>query len=472
MSPYQDMTMPKTKTNDARHPERLKILFADDEQPLQELMSLELPRLGHQVTVCPDGLTAVAALERNTYDCMIVDLDMPGLGGIEVLERAKSLCPETETVVLTGKSSLETAVSALRHGAFDYLTKPCKLAELQALLAKIATKRELTRKYLALKNNMDRAEGQRTMVGQSHVMARVRRLLEKVAPTPSTVLILGETGTGKELAAQAVHELSSRADQPFVAVNCGALPESLIESELFGHRKGAFTGADENRIGLFEVADGGTLFLDEIGELPKTMQAKLLRVLESGEIRRVGDNEPFKVDVRIVCATHRNLAEMVDEGDFREDLMYRINTFEVYLPPLRERIDDIPDLSNHLFQRFRGPTPQGQTVFSKEALDTLCNHRWPGNIRELANVVEHATILSEQLPITTDDLPRQFGQKPSSRNRLAAGPMSLKELEFQAIAASLERHGGNKAAAAEELGVSLKTLYNKINQSEALNRAA
>ncbi len=464
--------MPKTKTSEAKQPERLKILFADDEQPLQELMSLELPRLGHQVTVCPDGLTAVAALERNSYDCMIVDLDMPGMNGIEVLERAKLLSPETEAVVLTGKSSLETAVSALRHGAFDYLTKPCKLAELQALLGKVASKRELTRKYLALKNNMDRVVGQRSMVGSSGVMDKVRRLIEKVAPTPSTVLILGETGTGKELAARAVHELSSRAAQPFVAVNCGALPESLIESELFGHRKGAFTGADESRVGLFEVADGGTLFLDEIGELPKTMQAKLLRVLESGEIRRVGDNEPFKVDVRIVCATHRNLSEMVEQGEFREDLMYRINTFEVYLPPLRERISDIPDLARHLYQRFQGPTPEGTNLFSNEALEALCSHQWPGNIRELANVIEHATILSEKLPITTQELPRQFGQRQASTLRMPASPMSLKELEFQAIEAALERHEGNKVAAAEELGVSLKTLYNKVNQNQALNKSA
>jgi DNA-binding NtrC family response regulator len=464
--------MPKTKTSESKQPERLKILFADDEQPLQELMSLELPRLGHQVTVCPDGLTAVAALERNSYDCMIVDLDMPGMNGIEVLERAKLLSPETEAVVLTGKSSLETAVAALRHGAFDYLTKPCKLAELQALLGKVAAKRELTRKYLALKNNMDRVEGQRSMVGGSGVMERVRRLIEKVAPTPSTVLILGETGTGKELAAREVHELSTRADQPFVAVNCGALPESLIESELFGHRKGAFTGADESRVGLFEVADGGTLFLDEIGELPKTMQAKLLRVLESGEIRRVGDNEPFKVDVRIVCATHRNLAEMVGQGDFREDLMYRINTFEVYLPPLRERIADIPELARHLYQRFQGPTPEGATLFSNEALEALCSHHWPGNIRELANVIEHATILCDKLPITTQDLPRQFGQRQTSPLRINAGPMSLKELEFQAIEAALERNEGNKVAAAEELGVSLKTLYNKVNQNQALNKSA
>ena len=224
-------------------------------------MSLELPRMGHEVTVCPDGLTAVAALERNSYDCILVDLDMPGLSGIEVIAKAKELSPHTDAVVLTGKSSLETAVAALRHGAFDYLTKPCKLVELQALLKRVAEKRELTNKYLAIKRQLERLEGKSQLIGDSRGMDQVRKLIAKVAPTNSTALILGETGTGKELVARALHDQSLRADMPFVAINCGALPESLIESELFGHRRGSFTGADEHRVGLFEVANGGTLFL-------------------------------------------------------------------------------------------------------------------------------------------------------------------------------------------------------------------
>ncbi len=289
----------KKKNKDSSKPLRnLKILFADDEAALQELMSLELPRMGHEVTVCPDGTTAAAALARNVYDCLIVDLDMPGLNGIEVIERAKELAPDTEAVVLTGKSSLESAIAALRFGAFDYLTKPCRLIELQALLERVAQKRELTNKCQALQRRLERIEGEPRLIGDGLAMQRVRQLIAKVAPTNSTVLILGETGTGKELVARAVHDQSLRADMPFVAINCGALPENLIESELFGHRKGAFTGADDHRIGLFEVAHGGTLFLDEIGELPKAMQAKLLRVLESGEIRRVGDND----DVSGGCA--------------------------------------------------------------------------------------------------------------------------------------------------------------------------
>ena len=273
---------------------------------------------GARVTVCPDGLTAVAALEKNTYDCLLVDLDMPGLNGIEVIAKAKELSPDTEAVVLTGKSSLETAIAALRHGAFDYLTKPCKLVELEALLnASRAGKAQLTQQVPRAEAPA-RAHRRHAAAGR-HIGRRwisVRTLIAKVAPTNSTVLILGETGTGKELVARPLHDQSPRAEKPFVAVNCGALPETLIESELFGHRKGAFTGADEHRVGLFEVANGGTLFLDEIGELPKAMQAKLLRVLESGEIRRVGENEPFMVDVRVVCATHRDLPEMVADGRF------------------------------------------------------------------------------------------------------------------------------------------------------------
>jgi two-component system NtrC family response regulator len=455
-------------------------LFADDERSLQELMSLELPRMGHEVTVCPDGNTAVAALERNSYDCILVDLDMPGRSGIEVIAKAKELSPHTDAVVLTGKSSLETAVAALRHGAFDYLTKPCKLIELQALLDRVAEKRALTNKYLAIKRQLQRLEGKSELIGTSAAMERVRKLIAKVAPTNSTALVLGETGTGKELVARALHDQSLRVDMPFVAINCGALPESLIESELFGHRRGSFTGADEHRVGLFEVASGGTLFLDEIGELPKAMQAKLLRFLESGEIRRVGENTSFTVDVRVVCATHRQIEQMVDEGDFREDLMFRINTFEIALPPLRERIDDIGQLATHFARRFRSGTRPADELLSPEALGVLRAHSWPGNVRELANVIERAMILSDGGPITPEHLPTRFEGRParpgSTAGLKAVGsstPQTLREMEMQVIHQTLERLGGNKPKAAEELGISLKTLYNKLNQSHgSLERSA
>ncbi|MEM9352661.1 MAG: sigma-54 dependent transcriptional regulator [Planctomycetota bacterium] len=451
----------------------LTLLFADDERSLQELMKLELPRLGHKATVCPDGLTAVAALEKNTYDCILVDLDMPGLDGIGVIAKCKEMSPDTEAVVLTGKSSMDTAIAALRHGAFDYLTKPCKLIEIEALLKRVTEKRQLTQKYRALKHRVRSLEGAPRLIGESAGMRKVRLMIEKVAPTQSTVMVLGETGTGKELVARAIHDHSSRSDMPFVAVNCGALPETLIESELFGHAKGAFTGADEHRTGLFEVAHGGTIFLDEIGELPKAMQAKLLRVLESGEIRRVGENKSTTVDVRVVTATHRDLPQMVAEEEFREDLMYRINTFEIKLPALRERASDVPELARHLLARHRGLASGDQVQIADDAVEALAAHVWPGNVRELANVVEHANILCDGGPITADHLPQHFNRRQlTGAAKLRRGPMTLRQMEMEAIHEALERSDGSKPKAAAELGISLKTLYNKLNAESNLEKTA
>lgn len=437
-------------------------------------MRIELPQLGHEVTVCPDGTTAVAALERNTYDCLIVDLDMPGRTGIQVIHRAKELDPDVDAVILTGKSTIESAIAAVNLGACKYLTKPFKWTEVETLLQQVADRRELVNKVRALNRRLERHEGKTQLVGRSPQMQRVRTMVQKIAPSDSAVLILGETGTGKELVARSIHEQSSRADRPFVAVNCGALPENLIESELFGHRKGAFTGADEHRIGLFEVADGGTLFLDEIGELPKAMQAKLLRVLESGEIRRVGDNAVSVIDVRLLCATHRHLEQMVGTGDFREDLLFRINTFEIQIAPLRERISDLPELAAVLLRRFRPSAKPNDVPFAPETLQTLQAHSWPGNVRELANVVEHAAILCENGPIGIEHLPGRFGRAAAAKApsvRLAAAPQTLRDIEMNAIHEALDRNGGNKPKTAEELGISLKTLYNKLNAANNLEQA-
>lgn len=447
-------------------PNGLKILFADDEEALQDTMSLELPRMGHRVTVCPDGHSAVRELEsKEKFDCLIVDLDMPGMNGLEVIRRCKEISPETEAIVLTGKEALDTAVAAMRFGACDYLTKPCRLAELRDLLSTIAQRRDMVKKYHLVKRQLERAQGGAQLVGDHPLIQRVRQLVTKVAPTNSTVLIRGETGCGKELVARSVHDQSLRKDKPFVAINCGALPENLIESELFGHKKGAFTGADANREGLFEVANGGTIFLDEIGELPLPVQAKLLRVLECGDIRKVGDNEPMHVNVRVVCATHRNLERMVEEGTFREDLMFRINTFEIYMPALRERISDLPKLALHLFRRFRQDSIAEDELFNQEVMDELRGHAWPGNVRELANVIEHATILCDQPPIRPEHLPRHFTDRRLRKELRANGPMSLRELELVAVNEAMVRHGGNKQAVAEELGISIKTLYSKLHQS-------
>jgi DNA-binding NtrC family response regulator len=459
----------------------MRILFADDEPSLQELMRIELPRLGHEATVCPDGGTAVAALDRTAYDCVIVDLDMPGVGGLEVIARVRETSPDTETVIITGKSSVESAVAAVRHGVFDYLTKPCKLADIQAVLERVRRKREITIRLRALERRVRRAEGATQLVGTSAALEQVRRLVARVAASEATVLVRGETGTGKELVARAIHEGSGRANGPLVAVNCGALPEHLVESELFGHRRGAFTGADEHRAGLFEVADGGTLFLDEIGELSKPLQSRLLRALESGEIRRVGDNQPITVDVRVVCATHRSLEEMVKAGDFREDLLFRINTFEIIVPPLRDRRDDIPGLVDHFVRRARPQTPPEAAVADAAVLAAMAAHHWPGNIRELANAVEHALVLCDDLPLALGHLPARFAglcpaEVASASIPLTAAPAAapaaagrgrpenLRELEMRAILEGLERNKGNKARTAEELGISLKTLYNKLHQ--------
>lgn len=435
-------------------------------------MSLELPRMGHEVTVCPDGQTAVAALELNTYDCLLVDLDMPGMNGLQVIARAKELNPDSDAIILTGKSSLDTAISALRNGVSDYLTKPCKLAEIDAVLNRVAEKRQLKNKYRALQVQLQRAEGQPRLIGSSQGMQRVRKLIDRVAPTQSAVLIRGETGTGKELVARAIHDQSPRAELAFVPINCGALPEALIESELFGHRKGAFTGASEKRIGLFEVAHGGTLFLDEIGELPLSMQAKLLRVLESGEIRRVGDNDAFQVDVRIVAATHRPLEDMVRDSKFREDLMFRINTFEIELPPLRSRCEDLGELCIALLGRFGRSAHAPHDCLAPTTLKLLEQHLWPGNVRELANVIEYATILCERLPILPEHLPPRFQRGMTVNPLRDLRPMPLKTMEILALQAALDRHGGDKPAAAEELGISLKTLYNKLTQLEESDEKA
>ena len=451
------------RTSVESKPKSLRILFADDELHLQELIAAELPRMGHNVTVCADGKAAVAELEKNAFDCLLVDLDLPGLNGIDVIAKAKAIAPTTEAIVLTGKGSTESAIAALRLGAFDYLVKPCRLVELKSLLQKVATRLELNNRIYALERQLQSEQGEPQMVGNDRSMQRVKALLKKVAPTNSTVLIHGETGTGKELAARMVHNLSLRHDQNFVAVNCGALPENLIESELFGHRRGAFTGADEHRKGMFEVADGGTLFLDEVAELPKATQASLLRVLESGEVKRVGDSEPFKVDVRIVCATHRNLEEMVANGDFRQDLMYRINTFIVDLPFLRDRTDDIPELALHLLKRHRPEVKSIAQAFDGSAIKLLQSHTWPGNIRELANVIEHACILSDSMPITGACLPDTLGNQRPHTIPIRSVGKSLRELEMETIYATLEQLGGNKTATAEQLGISLKTLYNKLN---------
>jgi len=449
---------------------RLRVLFVDDESAIREVMKIELPRMGHDVTICEDGHAALRTLETQTFDAAIVDLRMPGPSGWDVIDHIKKVSPETEVVISTGHGDMDSAIQAVRRGAYDFLPKPCKLFEIAAVLKRIADKRTLTNKTIALESRLKAVEGSPDLIGRTPEMLKVKTLVDKIAPTDSSVLILGETGTGKELVARRIHDLSHRSKMAFVAVNCGALPENLVESELFGHRKGAFTGADTPRKGLIEVANGGTLFLDELGELDKSMQVKLLRFLESGEVRRVGESEAFHVDVRVVCATNRDLQQMVREGTFREDLFFRINTFEIQLPALRERKGDIPELARALVSRHRKHRNLSVEPFSNETVQVLQDYEWSGNVREMANALEHAMILADGGTIQPEHLPNSVTRKvapatpkESGGAALPTGARTLREIEMDVIYQVLDKHKGDKPKAAAELGIALKTLYNKLN---------
>ena len=466
----------------------LRILFVDDEGSLRELMLAELPRLGHEVTVCPDGRSALRTIEKSTFDAAILDLKMPDMTGIQVLERLKQVSPDTEAVMMTGYASKETAVEAMRLGAFDYIEKPCKLVEIEAILLKIVERRKLKNKNIALQTRIQVAEGTHRLIGESPAMQTVQRLLATIAPTDATVLIQGETGTGKDVVARTIFHLSKRADMPFVPVNCGSLSPTLVESQLFGHRKGAFTGADRDHKGFFEVANGGTLFLDELGELDKNIQVKLLRFLESGELNRIGDTEPIRTDVRVICATNRDLRKMIAEEEFREDLIYRLNTFEIHLPPLRERKIDIPALAIHLLSRTaKRPIEQVKDLITPDAMAVILDSDWKGNVRELANAMEYAYILSGGGPIEVGHLPQHVRTRlarlatPGTTTTASAAPSilpmnpvsgtrTLHDIEMEHILRTLDKNGGNKPTTAKELGISLKTLYNKLNRWEEEKR--
>jgi DNA-binding NtrC family response regulator len=469
------------------------VLFVDDEISLREFMRLELPRLGHDVTVCPDGRSALETMKKATFDAAILDLRMPDMTGIEVLEHLKQVSPDTEAVMMTGYASKETAIEALRLGAFDYITKPCKISEIEGILIRILEKRKLKNKNQALQARVQAAEGPSLLIGQAAPMSAVHRLVATIAPTDAPVLILGETGTGKELVARTIYQQSKRADMPFVPVNCGALSPNLVESELFGHRRGAFTGADRDHKGLFEVANGGTLFLDELGELNKNIQVKLLRFLESGELRRLGETEPFRCDVRVICATNRDLGKMIAADEFREDLLYRLNTFEINLPNLRERKADIPDLAKHLLARSaKRPIDQVADLLTSEAIEVMYEHEWPGNVRELANAMEYAYIVAGGGPILASHLPQTVRLRKAKAPPIPTAvpiaasvnphilPMAspvgmgssrtLADIEMEHILRVLEKNNHNKPLTAKELGISLKTLYNKLNRWEEERR--
>jgi DNA-binding NtrC family response regulator len=390
---------------------------------------------------------------------IVLDMVMPGLSGIAVLEQLKLANPESEVIMLTGQGTIETAVQSMKLGAYDYLTKPFPLGELEVLIEKAYERRQLRKENVQLKEALSRAQSDPEIVGRSPVMQEVFRLIERAGPTDKAILIQGESGTGKELVAKALQRASHRADKPMVVINCAALPESLLESELFGHERGSFTGAIATKPGLFEVADGGTLFIDEIGELAGPLQAKLLRVLEDGSLRRIGSVKERRVDVRLLAATNRNMETDVAEGRFREDLYYRINVMSLQLPPLRERHGDIP----LLVARALGD----DWAVEPAALAALETYRWPGNVRQLFNALERAQIMSDDQCVRLADLPREIVATPSPRaaaHARATDGDHLTEIERAHVAEILRREGGNKARAARALGINRRSLYRLIEK--------
>jgi two-component system response regulator PilR (NtrC family) len=371
-----------------------KILVVDDEQSLREVLSIMLKRTGYAVTSVADGEEAIELLNKDIFDLVITDLRMPKIGGMEVLKAAKSASPETVVLIITAFASADSAVEAMKQGAYDYLTKPFQVDEVQLIIRNALEKRRLTTENILLKREMASQSSFSQLVGQSDAMQKVFDVVRKVADSKSNVLICGESGTGKELVARAIHYNSSRNALPFVAVNCSAVPETLLESELFGHMKGSFTGAISNKAGLFEVANGGTVFLDEIGDTTPTIQVKLLRVIQEREFRRVGGTQDVKVDVRIVAATNKDLEKAVADGSFREDLYYRLDVIPIRLPPLRMRSGDIPLLVNHFLERFSRESGKPLPVLSSEAMCVLLGHEWRGNVRELENLIERVVAFS------------------------------------------------------------------------------
>ena len=434
------------------------LLVADDDEVARELLAEALGREGYRVRLAAGGEECLRLAAAEPFDMALVDLRMPDLDGLGVLKRLAMIQPDLPVVILTAFATIETAIEAVAAGASDYLSKPFRMEEIKIVVRRTLDARRLTRENLQFRQELKARYGFETLVGQTHQMAEIYKLVARVASLETTVLIQGETGTGKELVARAIHDASARAGRPFVVVDCAALPETLFESELFGHERGAFTGAFAARRGLLETSAGGTCLLDEIGELTTPLQAKLLRTLQERTIRRVGSNDPIPVDVRVVAATNRDLRKLAAEGEFRDDLYYRLNVVTITVPPLRERSSDIPLLAQHFLETFAHRTERPVKRLAPEALALLAAYHWPGNVRELENVIERAVALSSSETLLPDDFPphlRDAGRAP----RLPAAGMTLEEVKRWYLNKVLEEAGGNKLRAAELLGIDRRTLY-------------
>ncbi len=429
------------------------LLVVDDDPDLRSIIVRHLRNRGYQVDEADDGNKALAMTRQRVFHVAVLDMLIPGISGLELLEKMKDESNECEVVLLTGEGTIESAVQAMKLGAHDFITKPVKLTQLESIIQRAIDAGHLRKENQQLKAAIERAQDHQGMIGESPAMQEVYRLIERAAPTDKPILIQGESGTGKELVAQALHRASNVADKPLVVINCAALPEHLLESELFGHEKGAFTGATATKHGLFEVADGGTLFIDEIGEMAGALQAKLLRVLEDGSLRRVGSLKERRVNVRLLTATNRDMREEVKAGRFREDLFYRIDVMTLRLPPLRDRDEDVRLLANH----FAGPDWE----INSDAMRAIENYHWPGNVRQLINAMDRAKILADDEHIRLKNLPQNVAQCVSDPSTNGDDLASIKKEKIVEI---LKRVDGNKSLAAESLGVNRRSLYRLIEK--------
>jgi DNA-binding NtrC family response regulator len=444
-----------------------RILIVEDDDLMRELMTKILAGEHYHILQASSGEEALKLLQEQTIDLVLTDLRLTGMNGLQLLTEVRSFDQEIVVIVMTAYASVETAVEAMRKGAYDYLTKPFINDEIRVMLRRALNQRHLSRENRHLKRELRERYRFENIVGNSEAMEKVYRLIEKMSGISSNVLIVGETGTGKELVARAIHYNSERSDRPFVAVNCGALTESLLESELFGHLKGAFTGAIANQEGFFRKADKGTLFLDEISEVSHGLQVKLLRAIQEREVIPVGGREPLRFDVRLIAATNRLLEDEVKKGTFREDLFYRINVITIPLPPLRDRKEDVPLLVNHFLQKYAQRLGKPSVKILREAMQALVNYDWPGNVRELENMIERAVALCEEDLIERTDLPDKLTQVKIAIRDLDEYEMTLDALEEQHIKKVLQKVNGDKVKASQILGINLSTLYRKLARYEA-----
>ncbi len=440
------------------------VLIIDNEKRMCHVVKAALELDKHTVELAYDGDSGIKKFAGGEFDIVITDLKMPGKDGIQVLEAVKKQSPDIDVILMTAYATAQTAVEAMQKGAYDYLIKPFDMMELKTKVKQILEKKTLQRENVDLKDRLKDKFSLDNIIGQSESMVKVYQMVEKVAPRDATVLIRGESGTGKELIAQAIHQMSQRADGAFIGVNCAALTETLLESELFGHEKGSFTGADKQKRGRFELADGGSIFLDEIGDVSPATQVKLLRVLQNKELMRVGGEQSIPVNVRTIAATNQNLEELMKQGTFREDLYYRLNVFPIHLPPLRQRTEDIPDLIAHFLEKNQQPADK----IEPKAVTALMKYQWPGNIRELENIVERMIILAGDEKITADMLPPQIqgfsGGEQDLSFEIPEEGLSIDDVEKNLIHNAIKKAGGNKTRAAKLLGITRRKLYSMMER--------